>query len=984
MLLPDRFAPARRPRRWIVLCLALALSTAATAAPDDTGPQGDVLPGVVVVEFRAGVTPPAGAAKTGVPSFDRIAQAHQVYRIEQAYPWLEAMAAKRALPPSAASVRQIYYLHYGGPQSPRRVAAALARDPAVAWAEPYFRYRIYADAPGAAATPNDPLFVQMAHLRQMRLPEAWDVVKGEAGSVVVALIDGGTDWRHPDLAANVWTNPGEIDDNDSDDDANGFIDDVHGWNFANRSPDPTGLGSQPGNARHGTVVAGTAGAVTDNNEGISGTSWNATFMPINAGCPNDDNLICFGFSGLLYAAANGAQVINTSWGGPERSEQGQRIIDLAVEMGALVVAAAGNDGQDSDLIPSFPANYDGVLPVGSTFKDLDTRASFSNYGRSVGVFAPGRGIDSTVPDGQYSAFSGTSFSAPLIAGVAALVQTRFPAFSPDQVREQIRVTSDPIDDDNPLFRGKMGKGRVNAFRAVTATDIPAIRMTDFSILDSGGNGTIESGETVQLTATFTNYLAEAAGVTVELVSEDAFVTITDATASVGTLASGAEATVTVSFEMAADTPGNRSLLFFLEVSAGTYTDADVVRLVANQTSIATHTSAAQGQTPPLQVSITDEGNIGFLEFSDDSPGIGLITRGRLVLFEGGLLVATGPGNVSDCVRRVTTSPPFQDEDFQLQEGTSLQIISPGALTHEQGLVAFTDETSSTPIGLQIVQESFVDNAPENQDFIILRYTITNTSAGVLSNLFAGLFFDWDVNQSDALRDAARFDEQRQFGYVQDAASDAAARQFVGAHLLAAAAPLTYRAIDNPTEIYGNTPDGGYTQQEKWSFLSNGVQVKTLSDTDVSQQVGSGPYSLDPGASVEVVFALVAGRSQSDLFAHVDAAEALWLRLTDVEEPVPAPRRFALDPVYPNPAVPPATVAFELAAPGNVTLTVYDLLGRAVHTLAAGRHGMGRHTVVWDGTDGAGRRVAGGLYFVRLTATDGAVPLTQSQSVVVLR
>src|SRR5262249_41755021 len=147
------------------------------------------------------------------------------------------------------------------------------------------------------ATPNDPSYVfQANYFNSMKFPASWDIAKGSQGQAIVALVDGGTQWLHPDLQANVWTNPGEIPGNGIDDDHNGFIDDVHGWNFANDSNDPTGLPATPTNGAHGTHTAGIACAVTDNGAGVAGTSWNAKLMPINASSPSNDNIIAFGYS----------------------------------------------------------------------------------------------------------------------------------------------------------------------------------------------------------------------------------------------------------------------------------------------------------------------------------------------------------------------------------------------------------------------------------------------------------------------------------------------------------------------------------------------------------------------------------------------------------------------------------------------------------------------------------------------------------------
>lgn len=971
---------ARVGRVVLYLCLSI-LGLAVPAAHGADGPAGrsrtgpavagDVRPGMVVVKFRAGHTPGAGKTAFGA--------AYGVEAVEPALPFLPAAGAgKHGRPASVAALERVFYVRYGAALSPQAVADSLARAPEVEWAEPYFVQRLVGavEATEGPSSPNDPLVGQMAHLAMLHLPEAWGVVRSEGSPVVVAIVDGGTDWRHPDLTANVWTNPGEVAGNGADDDGNGLVDDLHGWNFGTNAADPTGAAALPENALHGTATAGAAAAVSDNGTGIAGSSWNATFMPIGASCSGEDRVICYGYPGILYAALNGADIISASWGGPDRSQYAAEVIAAAHDLGALVVAAAGNEGTDNDVAPSYPASFEQVLSVGATRKDNDLIASFSNYGRSVDVFAPGVSIDVTAPGSRYQTLSGTSFSAPLVAGIAALVKTRFPELTVDQLREQLRVTSDPVDAGqiDASRHGKMGLGRVNALRAVTERDHPAIRLRDVAVVDADGDGDVEGGETVQLTATFTNYLAAAAGVTFRLVTDDPFVTITGGTRQVGTLAAGATTTATFTLALAADVPRARNLLLFAEVEAGAYRDAGVVRLVANPAAVADHATA------PLTVSVTDEGNIGAVGFAGDSPGSGFVYRGRSLLFEGGLLLATDAGHVSDCIRNhLGQAQAPQDEDFAPQEGALLQFFEPGPVTAQQSRVVLTDAGAPAPLGVTVVQESFIETDDAFDDFVIFKYTITNTNATAVTGLHAGLFFDWDLDADDA----AAFDAGRRLGYVMDDLLRPTA--LAGVKLLTADAALSYRAIDNPEEIYE-----GFTPEKKWAYLSSGVQRTGLTNTDVSQLMAAGPYTLDPGASVEVAFAVLGGESVAEMRQHADSAQVLWegtinRSRTGVEVPVPGPATaFALAPVYPNPATPRATLTFRVPRPADVRLEVYDVLGRRVATVAEGTYLPGTHTAAWEGRDDAGRPVASGLYLCRLVATAGGEAFTQTQPVTVVR
>jgi len=343
--------------------------------------------------------------------------------------------------------------------------------------------------------------------------------------------------------------------------------------------------------------------------------------------------------------------------------------------------------------------------------------------------------------------------------------------------------------------------------------------------------------------------------------------------------------------------------------------------------------------------------------------------------------------VSDCVRGVAIDVD-QNEDLVLKDGTILEIISPAEFTTQQGKVELVDTGAPNPIGISVVQDSYVDGSADNDDFIILRYTVSNDTESTLSDLHVGLFFDWDVNRTDPASDFARFDDTRQVGYIQDDASNPTI--LVGTKVLSKDAEVSYRAIDNPSQIYRDQNGGGFTEEEKWSFMSGGIRNPTLNRSDVSQLMGAGPYTIDPGSSVEVAFAVLAGPNLDAFQQNADNAQMLWDDIlstpTAVEDdPVlPTPGDFAFKPIYPNPASPPATFAYEVATPSDVTLTVYDVLGRKVRTLVAGLKNSGAHTVVWDGIDQAGQRVASGLYVARFTAQSSGVTFTQSRQVVVVR
>jgi subtilisin family serine protease len=288
----------------------------------------------------------------------------------------------------------------------------------------------------AQLTPNDPKFTNgdLFALPLIQAPAAWDLPP-QGQPIIVAISDSGIDITHPDLAARIWTNPGEGAVADGmDNDGNGRVDDLHGWDFAN---DDASVFDDPVEDDHGTHVAGTIGAVRNNGVGVAGVADNVRLMPLKflVG-PDGAGDISDAITGIVYARQKGARVINASWGGSTHSQALCDAVQAAVADGIIVVAAAGNDHANNDTVVSEPADCPspGVVSVAAT-TEADTLASFSNFGATtVDLGAPGVGIWSTLPNNAYAAFNGTSMATPHVSGAAALVLEQAPTLSPSQVR----------------------------------------------------------------------------------------------------------------------------------------------------------------------------------------------------------------------------------------------------------------------------------------------------------------------------------------------------------------------------------------------------------------------------------------------------------------------------------------------------------------------------------------------------------------------
>ena len=388
-------------------------------------------------------------------------------------------------------------------------------DPDVEYAEPnYIRHTstlVPTDIIPSQILPNDQYFGQQWALRNIgqftggtagadiKATAAWDISSGS--SIVIAVLDSGIDYNHPDLVANIWTNPGETSCTDGiDNDNNGFIDDCKGWDFSTCAKfDENGLcittktadNNPMDDYGHGTHVAGIIGAVGNNNLGVAGVMWTTQLMAVKFLNADGEGSIADEIEGIEYAVANGAKIINTSFGGSEFSVSERDAISSANAVHVLVMAAAGNDGTNNDFTPFFPASYTAptfgglpnIISVASTNQN-DVRSSFSNFGlNSVHVAGPGEYILSTVPLGLTLSFctasssagydfcSGASMSTAYVSGLAGLLYSYYtdPDFTYSKIRGTILRYVDPL----PTLSGWIQRGgRIDAFWALSSLLTP--------------------------------------------------------------------------------------------------------------------------------------------------------------------------------------------------------------------------------------------------------------------------------------------------------------------------------------------------------------------------------------------------------------------------------------------------------------------------------------------------------------------------------
>ncbi|MBE0639666.1 MAG: S8 family serine peptidase [Bacteroidales bacterium] len=476
--------------------------------------------GMITIKVKEGIgdfDKQKGNVSFNIPSLDAKAGKYKVNLLEKRFRYNPAKL-KKGMP----DLSRIYRIEFPESYSVTKVAREFSKDPNIEYAEPIPVIELL-------EVPNDPMYGDLHHLTQIHAEEAWDIHKGENGpeDIIIAIVDSGVDWDHEDLIDNIWQNIGEDldedgvtlefiggqwvfdpdDENGVDDDGNGFVDDFIGWNFFLSGNNPNPL---PGTMDwdHGTLMGGYASATTNNNTGISSISWNLKIMPIQAGWESN---VLQAYNAMIYAAENGADVITNSWGHYNWfSQANYEALTYARELGSIILGGAANDNQFKIM---YPAAYPGVLGV-AALNHLDAKASYSNFGPHIDISAPGGDAGhlllTTAVNNSYESTAGTSCATPIVAGLLGLVKSYHPDWTSDQVITHVLGTADNIDDISIAYRNLLGAGRINAYRALTETNVSlqqeiALDLFYSAFQDLDGNQIPEPGDTVSLSLKLRNY-----------------------------------------------------------------------------------------------------------------------------------------------------------------------------------------------------------------------------------------------------------------------------------------------------------------------------------------------------------------------------------------------------------------------------------------------------------------------------------------------
>lgn len=401
-------------------------------------------------------------------------------------------------------LKQVYQVSFTNISLVEELLNEIQRLPVVEYAERIPIYR-------TCYTPDDSKYSTQWHLSKISQAKAWDISKGSQ-YIVIGDVDNEFDENHEDLKNSLWSNPGEIAGNGIDDDKNGFIDDVHGWDLADDDNKLSASWS------HGTHTAGTCAATTNNKIGVASSAHTAQVMLVKVAQSSSD--VKYAAEGVVYAADNGAHVINMSWGGVGMSGVYKSAMDHAYGKGIVLVAAAGNSGASNTFYPAGFTNVIGVANLTSS----DAKHSSSQYGTWVDVSAPGSNILSTVAGNKYAGYTGTSMASPVVSSVCALMRSYNMTVTPAQITQCLLDNCDKIDNANPNYVGQLGKGRINAEKAMNcmktkyASTVSVAEMKDAVEIELFPNPSSdfisfmnESGEEVVITDVMGKVLMNHAG-----------------------------------------------------------------------------------------------------------------------------------------------------------------------------------------------------------------------------------------------------------------------------------------------------------------------------------------------------------------------------------------------------------------------------------------------------------------------------------------
>lgn len=826
----------------------------------------------------------------------------------------------------------IYEVSYESNLPVLKAADVLKRSGVLEYAEPaYIAQTLY--------VPNDDKIHRQWHLEVVRAFAAWDIEQGSE-DMVIGVTDTGIDTEHPDLVDAIKYNEDDPIDG-IDNDMNGYVDDYMGWNFYENNNDP-----DEKSWSHGTHVCGLAAASTDNALGVVGTGFKCKVLPIKCG---DQVQLPFGYEGIVYGVENGASIINCSWGSTQESQFGHDIVKYAHQNDVVLTGGAGNNNNDNDF---YPASYIEVLSVAAT-DSLNGKAIFSSFSYNVGIAAPGQAVWSTknVETALYDYDNGTSMSAPIVAGAAALVRLRHPLLTASQVMAQLRETAYDIDTfaNNEEYIDRLGSGMLDMEAALQDIGSPGVEMTYYELTDQQDELYV-NGEELRFGIELTNHLLPTNALNITLESLSSSLKIVDGNRSFPALGFNGRS-------------NNLADPFILKVEGGVeYNEEVVVRINISDGSYETRAYVRFRINPDyvnitvnnVKSTVSSHGLVGFANNArTNGLGFNYLDKGNM-LYEAGLMI----GHQNSVRKRVVDrirGVEYVDRDFYPEHIIRRNELSVDPF-YAQGL--FIDSSAiEDEIGLRVRQTVRAFDDAGHRNYFMVKYVIENTSNEDLQDVYIGMFADWDIENS--AMNVGRTAQGKKLGYVYLIGDE---RLSAGIQLLNHDVPFYSYLIDNRSDgtngVSINDAEG-FSSDEKYTTLTSNAFERASDEagTDVSVVVSSGAYGIQAGDSIEVAFAIHGGQNPDELFNSADSAFKRYNGFGPGEN-VYSPFQFRS--ISPMPTSGNLRIDFDLMNDATIDFYLIDGMSRVVANLGSNSFyaGTNLHDIELP-------ELVPGLYYLRL-------------------
>lgn len=807
----------------------------------------------------------------------------------------------------SANISRIFRIEYDGDESPIVIAKKMAQCEGVEYAQPYW-------IPELFDTPDDPKTGSQYYLQLVKAFDAYDISKGDS-NIVIGIIDTGVDIYHEDLASNIKINYNDP-INGIDDDGDGYIDNYRGWDLGCDDNNPISSVNH-----HGTYVAGIAAATANNGIGIAGVGYNTKFMPIKVSEDTEGSLIAC-YEGIVYAADHGCKIINCSWGSTSKNPLCDDVVKYAQDKGCLIVAAAGNTGTD---VKYYPASCEGVISVAGT-NSADKKWSKSTFNNMVDISAPGEGIYSTTYNSTYNSGNGTSFASPIVAAAAALVWAHRPELTATQVGELLRVTTDNIDTipANSPYKGKIGSGRLNIFKAMNDTVSPSIRITDCTFKSEFEE--FVSGSELTTSITVCNYLKQVSDVTVTLVSPDNRATINNATTKIDWIGTNESRELNFMIALSDTLPENSIIPFCLHFDANRYSAYQYIELLANPTF-------KDIEWGDLKSTVADNGKLGIYDY-DAQLGNGFLYKNKYNLFsDGAIILALDNEKIASA---------FQNDN-------QFKCVEKPAISKNDGVAHIKSVIKPDNISGITVMQDFIFDGANLPTAMICDYKIINSRDESFDNGALGLYFDWDIVNS--LTNKIDYDANRRMSYIYNTGDD---NIYGGVCLITdgKATPYAFEFSENGSSM--NITDK-FTDEQKWEAMNYARQKSTSTNIDLGAMLTFNNMKLESGDTAEVKFAIMAGENLYELNKTADRAAELY-NSTKSSHLLDRAKPDGIS-LYPNPAISTIHISQQSAIE---QINIYNVLG---HLVFSQKNNSSTADIDIS-------RLADGNYIVEIVNTDG--------------